>query len=70
MSGAQDNCPVYPEKQSSLHQFELEYHQYRHRIYNYLALKLNPTVAEDLTQQVFLKAFENLTHFNLNYESP
>ncbi|MGM0882983.1 MAG: RNA polymerase sigma factor [Bacillota bacterium] len=66
MSGAQDKNPVYPDEQGSIKQFEITYDQYRKRIRNYISLKVDPMVAEDLTQQVFLKAMENLHTFKEN----
>ncbi len=66
MSGAYDNRPVYPDEQSSIQRFENNCEQYRSRIRSYIALKLNAAAAEDLTQQVFLKAFENLHTFKEN----
>lgn len=66
MSGAHDNFPVYPDEQENIKRFENNYHQYRERICKYIALKVNPMVADDLTQQVFLKAIENLHTFKDN----
>ncbi|MGG4479240.1 RNA polymerase sigma factor [Paenibacillus illinoisensis] len=63
MSGAHDTNPVYPDKQESITNFESTYELYRQRICRYFSLKLNPMVADDLTQQVFLKAAENLHRF-------
>ena len=63
MSGAHDTKPVYPDKQERITNFENTYELYRQRICNYFSLKLNPMVADDLTQQVFLKAVENLHRF-------
>ncbi|WP_337033886.1 sigma-70 family RNA polymerase sigma factor [Paenibacillus illinoisensis] len=63
MSGAHDTNPVYPDKQESITNFESTYELYRQRICKYFSLKLNPMVADDLTQQVFLKAAENLHRF-------
>ncbi|WP_139996530.1 RNA polymerase sigma factor [Paenibacillus paridis] len=66
MSGAHDKLPVYPDKQGQIKNFEITYNQYRHRICKYLSLKVNPLAAEDLTQQVFLKAIENIHSFKEN----
>ncbi|WP_411735416.1 RNA polymerase sigma factor [Paenibacillus sp. M2] len=63
MSGAHDTKNVYPDKQESITNFESTYELYRQRICTYFSLKLNPMVADDLTQQVFLKAVENLHRF-------
>lgn len=63
MSGAHDTKPVYPDEQESITIFENTYEQYRQRISKYFSLKLNPLVADDLTQQVFLKAVENIHSF-------
>lgn len=63
MSGAHDTKPVYPDEQAIITSFERVYEQYRQRIRNYFSLKLNPMVADDLTQQVFLKAVENIQSF-------
>lgn len=63
MSGAHDTNPVYPDKQESITNFESTYELYRQRICKYFSLKLNPMVADDLTQQFFLKAAENLHRF-------
>lgn len=53
MSGAHDTNPVYPDKQESITNFESTYELYRQRICKYFSLKLNPMVADDLTQQFF-----------------
>lgn len=53
MSGAHDKVPVYPEEQGHINKFEINHDQYRKRIRSYLSLKVNPMVADDLTQQVF-----------------
>jgi RNA polymerase sigma-70 factor (ECF subfamily) len=66
MSGAQDNYPVYPDEQGNIKNFQITYEQYRHRICKYIALKVNPMAADDLTQQVFLKAIENIHTFKEN----
>lgn len=63
MSGAHGTNPVYPDKQESITNFESTYELYRQRICQYFSLKLNLMVADDLTQQVFLKAAENLHRF-------
>lgn len=63
MSGAHDTKPVYPDEQEIITSFERAYELYRQRIRKYISLKLNPMVAEDLTQQVFLKAVENFHSF-------
>ncbi len=63
MSGAQDTKSVYPDKQASITSFESTYKLYRQRIRTYFSVKLNPMAADDLTQQVFLKAVENLHNF-------
>ncbi|BBH24304.1 hypothetical protein Back11_56490 [Paenibacillus baekrokdamisoli] len=66
MSGAHDKNPVYPDEQGNIKKFEITYDQYRKRICKYLSLKVNPMVADDLTQQVFLKAIENIHTFKEN----
>ncbi|MBP1994552.1 RNA polymerase sigma factor [Paenibacillus eucommiae] len=66
MSGAQDKSPVYPDEQGSIAKFEVSYDQYRERICKYISLKVNPMIAEDLTQQVFLKAMEHIHTFKEN----
>lgn len=53
MSGAHDTKPVYPDEQEIIPSFERAYEQHRQRIRQYFSLKLNPRVAEDMTQQVF-----------------
>ncbi|WP_169089104.1 RNA polymerase sigma factor [Paenibacillus sp. PL91] len=63
MSGAHDKNPVYPDEQGNIEKFEIAYDQYRKRICKYLSLKVNPMVADDLTQHVFLKAIENIHSF-------
>ncbi|MCM3781556.1 sigma-70 family RNA polymerase sigma factor [Neobacillus mesonae] len=63
MSGAHDTKPVFPDEQDSITSFESTYDLYRQRICKYFSLKLNPMVADDLTQQVFLKAVENIHSF-------
>lgn len=63
MSGAHDKDPVYPVEQGHINKFETNYEQYRKRIRSYLSLKVNPMVADDLTQQVFLKVVENIHTF-------
>lgn len=66
MSRAHDILPVYPDNQGTTRTFEDVYDEYRPRIRHYLALKVNPMAADDLTQQVFLRAMENLDKFNGN----
>lgn len=66
MSGAHDNLPVYPDEQDHIIKFEDIYDQYRGRIRKYVALKANPMIADDLTQQVFLKVMENIHAFKGN----
>jgi len=66
MSRAHDNPPVYPDDQGTKHKFEDVYDEYCLRIRQYLALKVNPMAADDLTQQVFIKVMENLDKFNQN----
>ncbi|MDT9717706.1 RNA polymerase sigma factor [Paenibacillus sp. ClWae2A] len=63
MSGAHDSNPVYPDEQNRITSFESTYELHRQRICKYFSLKLNPMVADDLTQQVFLKAVENIHSF-------
>ncbi|WP_314587037.1 sigma-70 family RNA polymerase sigma factor [Paenibacillus terrigena] len=68
MSRAQDKSPnpVLPEEQEHIQQFEAIYDQYRERIRNYIAVKTNSAVADDLTQHAFLKAMENFHLFKGN----
>ncbi|WP_274366235.1 RNA polymerase sigma factor [Paenibacillus thermotolerans] len=68
MSRAQDKTkiPVLPEEQEHIQHFEAIYDQYRERIRKYIAVKTNLTVADDLTQQTFLKAMENFRLFKHN----
>ena len=66
MSGAHDTNPVYPDEQDSFTSFDHTYEQYRERIRKYFSLKVNPMAADDLTQQVFLKAVENFHRFKGN----
>ena len=66
MSRAQDKIPVNPDEQGIIKKFEINYEQYRNRICKYFSLKVNPMVADDLTQQVFLKAIENIHTFKEN----
>ncbi|OPA78685.1 RNA polymerase subunit sigma-24 [Paenibacillus selenitireducens] len=63
MSSAHDKTPVYPDEQDNIIKFEVIYSQYRDRIRKYLSLKANPMMADDLTQQVFLKVMENMHTF-------
>lgn len=65
MSGAHDTdfTPVYPDEQDSNTRFEHIYALYRDRIRSYFLLKLNAMVADDLTQQVFMKVSENMHRF-------
>lgn len=68
MSRAQDKkkIPALPEKQEHIQHFEAIYNQYRDRIRNYIAVKTNSATADDLTQQVFLKAMEKFHLFKCN----
>jgi RNA polymerase sigma-70 factor, ECF subfamily len=66
MSRAHDKYLVYPDEQGNIKKMEVTYEQYRKRIRKYLSLKVNPVIAEDLTQQVFLKAMENINTFKGN----
>lgn len=66
MSGAHDKKPVYPDEQGNIQKFEIAYDRYRQRICKYISLKINPMVADDLTQQVFVKAMENIQTFKEN----
>jgi RNA polymerase sigma-70 factor, ECF subfamily len=66
MSGAHDKSTVYPDEQGDKQSFEITYNQYRERIHKYLSLKVNSGSAEDLTQQVFLKAMEKIQTFKGN----
>ncbi|NOU76668.1 sigma-70 family RNA polymerase sigma factor [Paenibacillus sp. LMG 31458] len=66
MSGAHDKSPVYPDEQGNTKKFDIVYEQYRNRIRKYLSLNVNPMIADDLTQQVFLKAIENIHTFKDN----
>ncbi|AZN38994.1 RNA polymerase sigma factor [Paenibacillus albus] len=67
MSGAHDSGSlVFPEKQGQ-DQFENIYGQYRERICKYFLYKVNEAAAEELTQQVFIKVFQNIHSFH--YES-
>lgn len=68
MSGAQDTdfTPVQPDEQNSITRVEHIYALYRDRINSYFSLKLNPAAADDLTQQVFMKAAENLHRYKGN----
>lgn len=68
MSRAQDKpkFPVLPEEQEHFQHFEAIYDQYKERIRNYIAVKTNSAVADDLTQQAFLKAMENFRLFKHN----
>ncbi|SCY07361.1 RNA polymerase sigma-70 factor, ECF subfamily [Paenibacillus polysaccharolyticus] len=65
MSGAHDTdfTPVYPDEQDSNTRFEHIYALYRDRIRSYFLLKINAMVADDLTQQVFMKVSENMHRF-------
>lgn len=64
MSRAQDkNLPVYPEKQDENKSFDLIYQQHHVKIRNYFSLKVSPEIAEDLTQQVFIKVLNHLHLF-------
>ena len=68
MSRAQDKTkiPVLPEEQEHIQHFEEIYNQYQERIRKYIAVKTNSAVADDLTQQAFLKAMENFHLFKHN----
>ncbi|WP_422659961.1 RNA polymerase sigma factor [Paenibacillus sp. EC2-1] len=68
MSRAQDKTkiPVLPEEQENIQHFEEIYNQYQERIRKYIAVKTNSAVADDLTQQAFLKAMENFHLFKHN----
>jgi RNA polymerase sigma factor, sigma-70 family len=68
VSRAQDKTktPVLPEEQEHIQHFEAIYDHYRERIRNYIAVKTNSAAADDLTQQVFLKAIENFHLFKRN----
>ncbi|MGG3281539.1 RNA polymerase sigma factor [Paenibacillus solani] len=66
MSRAHDNLPVYPDNQGTKRIFEDVYDEYHLKIRHYLALKVNPMAADDLTQQVFIKVMKNLDTFNRN----
>lgn len=68
MSRAQDKTknPAFPEEQEQIQQFEAIYNQYQGRIRNYIAVKTNSAIADDLTQLVFLKAMENFHLFKHN----
>ncbi|WP_342410595.1 sigma factor [Paenibacillus sp. FSL R10-2778] len=66
MSGAHDKSTGYPDEQGDKQSFEITYNQYRERIHKYLSLKVNSGSAEDLTQQVFLKALEKIHTFKGN----
>jgi len=64
MSGAQDsNIPVFPEKQGHDEAFEVIFRQYHDRIYKYFSFKVDASAAEDLTQQVFMKALRHIDAF-------
>ncbi|UVI29002.1 RNA polymerase sigma factor [Paenibacillus spongiae] len=64
MSGAHDaSPPVNPDNQGEYKAFEPIVRQYYGRIRNYFMMKVDSASAEDLTQQVFLKAMENLHTF-------
>ncbi|MFD0716878.1 RNA polymerase sigma factor [Paenibacillus sp. GCM10027626] len=64
MSGAQDSkASAYPEKQGKEDTFEAIFRQYYDRIYKYFSFKVDLTAAEDLTQQVFMKALRSIHAF-------
>ncbi|GIP31588.1 RNA polymerase sigma factor [Paenibacillus sp. J2TS4] len=64
MSGAQDRRPpVYPDNQGKQETIELIYNQFYSKIRKYLYMKVDSEMADDLTQQVFLKAMEKLPSF-------
>jgi RNA polymerase sigma-70 factor (ECF subfamily) len=64
MSGAHDeSLPVDPEQQGENKQAETIYKLYYQKILGYISLHVNPANAEDLTQQVFMKAMQNIHAF-------
>jgi len=64
MSGAQDSkVPVCPEQQGHNEAFEVIFRQYHDRIYKYFSFKVDASAAEDLTQQVFMKALRHIDAF-------
>jgi hypothetical protein len=67
MSSAHDKFPVYPDGQGSSEKLKALYEQYHSRIHKYISLKVNPIIAEDLTQQVFLKAAESIHACSLGF---
>jgi RNA polymerase sigma factor (sigma-70 family) len=64
MSRAHDKTvPCFPETKEQHEQFENIFRNHYDRILNYLSMKVDRTIAEDLTQQVFMKAMVNLHTF-------
>lgn len=64
MSGAHDKKTLgYPDNQGKQETLELIYHQFHSKIRKYLSMKVESDRADDLTQQVFLKATEKWPSF-------
>ncbi|SHE15029.1 Sigma-24 [Chlamydia abortus] len=64
MSGAHDKKNLgYPDNQGKQETLELIYHQFHSKIRKYLSMKVESDRADDLTQQVFLKATEKWPSF-------
>ncbi len=68
MSGKDDNELVYEVIHGSISSFEVLIDRYQNKIFNImLRMVANRETAKDLTQDVFLKVFENLENFNFKY---
>jgi RNA polymerase sigma-70 factor, ECF subfamily len=63
MTRAHDQSHVYPDEHGILQPIEAACEQYRNRIRTYFSLKVSDMAAEDLTQQTFLRAIENIQSF-------
>lgn len=66
MTRDHNQCLVYPDEQGELQPIEAACEQYRQRICTYFTLKVSAMAAEDLTQQTFLRAIENIASFKGN----
>ncbi|MHA7964642.1 RNA polymerase sigma factor [Paenibacillus sp. CAU 1782] len=66
MTRVHEQGHVYPDEYGTLQPIEAACEQYRKVIRTYFSLKVSDMAAEDLTQQTFLRAIENIRSFNGN----
>lgn len=66
MTRVHEQSYVYPDEHGILQPIEAACEQYRKRIRTYFSLKVSDMAAEDLTQQTFLRAIENIRSFKGN----